>query len=153
MESGREYRHTREQIKRSRDQANRDGDLRAVRDARHSYRNYTDHITNVASRRVVDLAVEHSPATIQLEDLTHYRENATDAIHDWPYAEIQDKIAYKATAEGIPVATVDPAGTSSTCRKCGADNPRARDGHDFQCLDCGYQVHADVNAAINIAER
>lgn len=153
MESGREYRHTRQQIKRSRRGASERGDLRGVKNARHSYQNYTDHITNVASRRVVDLAVEHKPAAIQLEDLTHYRQRARGAIHDWPFAEIQEKIAYKATEEGIPVTAVDPRGTSTTCRKCGADNPSAREGHDFRCFDCGYQVHADVNAAVNIAQR
>lgn len=153
MESGREYRHAREQIKRSRRQASEKGDLRGVRDARHSYENYTDHITNVASRRVIDLARQHKPCAIQIEDLTHYRERARDAIHDWPYAKIQEQIAYKATEEGIPVTAVDPAHTSTTCRNCGTQHPASRNGPDFECMDCGYQVHADVNAAMNIAQR
>lgn len=151
MKSGREYRHHREQIKRSRKEASQQGDLRGVRDARHSYQKYTDHITNVASRRVVELAAEHRPSVIHIEDLTHYRETADDPIHDWPYAEIQEKIAYKAEEEGIPVAAVEPADTSTTCRKCDATHPASRNGSDFECMSCGYQVHADVNAAINIA--
>lgn len=153
MESGREYRHTREQIKRSRKQASEKGDLSGVKDARHAYENYTDHITNVASREVVDLAVKHRPAVIRLEDLTDYRTTAADPIHDWPYAEIQEKIAYKATGEGIPVQMVNPAQTSTTCRKCGTQHPASRQGPDFECMDCGYEVHADVNAAMNLAQR
>jgi len=153
LESGAEYRHHRERVKRRRGEAMADGDLQAIKSARLTYQRYTDHITNVASRRVVELAREHAPCRIHLENLTHYRETAADPIHDWPYAEIQEKIAYKAREEGIPVQTVDPAHTSITCRKCGATNPAFRDGADFGCWDCGYEVHADVNAAINIATR
>lgn len=153
LESGAEYRHHRERVKRRRKEAMADGDLKAIKSARLTYERYTDHITNVASRRVVDLALEHAPCRIHLEDLTGYRETATDAIHDWPYAEIQEKIVYKAREEGIPVRTVDPRNTSVTCRKCDATSPAFRDGHDFECFDCGYEVHADVNAAINIAQR
>lgn len=153
MERGAEYRHHRERVKRRRAEAMAEGDLKAIKSARLTYERYTDHITNVASRRVVDLAREHTPAVIHLEDLTHYRETAEDPIHDWPFAEIQRKIGYKAREEGIPVQAVDPRGTSMTCRKCGSENPSARDGRDFHCLDCGYQVHADINAAINIAKK
>lgn len=59
---------------------------------------------------------------------------------------------YKAIEAGIPVTTVDPAGTSDSCRQCGAENPAFRDGDLFECWECGYEVHADVNAAINIAD-
>jgi IS605 OrfB family transposase len=102
---------------------------------------------------VVEFAVEHEPSVLVLEDLTHYRETADDPIHDWPFADLQEKICYKATAEGIPVETVDPKDTSITCRKCGQATPEFRDGTEFSCRRCGYEVHADVNAAINIAKR
>lgn len=153
FESGSEYRHHRERVKQKRAEAMERDDLKAVKAARHSYQQYTDHITNVASRRVVDLAVEHAPCRIQMEDLAHYRETATDPIHDWPYAEIQDKIVSKAKEEGIPVTIVDPRNTSITCRQCGETNPAMRHGDDFECWECGYEVHADVNAAINIASK
>lgn len=151
MKSGAEYRHHRERVKKRRKEAMRQDDLKAVKDARLQYRRYTDHITNVASKRVVELAEAHAPAAITLEDLTYYRETAKDPIHDWPFAEIQEKIAYKAREAGIPVESIDPRNTSATCRKCGETNPAMRDGDDFECWECGYEVHADVNAAINIA--
>lgn len=153
MESGAEYRHHRERVKRRRSEAMQQGDLKAIKDARLQYRRYTEHITNVASKRAVELAETHAPVAIHLEDLTHYRETADDPIHDWPYAEIQEKIAYKAREVGIPVRMVDPRNTSITCRKCGETNPAMREGDEFECWECGYEVHADVNAAINIATR
>jgi IS605 OrfB family transposase len=151
MESGAEYRHHRERVKQRRAEAMQQENLKAVKDARLQYRRYTDHITNVASKRVVDIAETHAPAAIHIEDLTHYRETAKNPIHDWPFAEIQEKVAYKAREAGIPVESVDPRNTSTTCRECGETNPAMRDGDEFKCWECGYEVHADVNAAINIA--
>lgn len=153
LESGNEFRHHRQRMKRAKDQAMADGNLKTIKDARRNYEKYTDHITNVASRRVVDMAETHSPCQIQLEDLTHLRERVEDAKHDWPYAMIQEQIVYKAQEHGIPVVTVDPRDTSRECRKCGTVHPKSRDEKQFKCIDCGYEVHADVNAAINIAQR
>ncbi|PSQ23235.1 hypothetical protein BRD04_03350 [Halobacteriales archaeon QS_9_67_17] len=151
MESGSEYRHHRERVKKRRAEAMRQNNLKAVKETRLQYRRYTDHITNVASQRVVETAAAHAPAVINLEELTDYRETAEDPIHDWPFAEIQEKIAYKAREEGIPVQKIDPRNTSVTCRMCGETNPTFRDEREFNCGSCGYEVHADVNAAINIA--
>lgn len=151
MRQGGEFRDTRERLTQKRKRLMEDGDLRGVRACRDEHQRYTDHMTHVASREIVDLAVGHQPITIVLEDLTGYRETATDAIHDWPFAELQTKIAYKATEAGIPVTMVDPAGTSYTCSDCGASNPAWRDGPEFNCRDCGYEIHADVNAAMNIS--
>jgi len=151
MQKGREFRHYRERLQQKRDRLQQQGDLNGVVATRDDQRRYTEQVLDTASREIVDLAVDHAPATIQLEDLTHYRETALDPIHDWPFAELQNKIAYKAKAEGIPLKVVNPAYTSVTCRKCGQTNREYRDGHDFQCTRCGYEVHADLNAAINIA--
>jgi IS605 OrfB family transposase len=153
MESGAEFRHYREQFKQKRTSLMEKGDLRALSQCRDEHRRYTEQTLDTASRRVVEFAVEHEPSVLVLEDLTHYRETADDPIHDWPFADLQEKICYKATAEGIPVETVDPKDTSITCRKCGQATPEFRDGTEFSCRRCGYEVHADVNAAINIAKR
>lgn len=152
MYSGAEFRHYRERMKRRKDEAMQDDNLKAIVESRRDYRKYTDHVTNIVSRRVVDLAVEHKPCQINLEDLTHLRETADNPIHDWPYAEIQEKIISKAQEEGIPVTMIDPRNTSMTCRKCGEVNPAMRSDRDFECWECGYEVHADVNAAINISK-
>lgn len=151
MKSGREFRHYREQLQRKRDRLQEQDDLRGVKATRGDQRRYTEQVLDTASSEIIDLAVEYSPVVIRLEDLTHYRKTARDPIHDWPFAELQEKILYKAKAEGIPVETVNPRNTSITCRKCGQSGPSYRDGDEFECRVCGYEVHADVNAAINIA--
>lgn len=153
MKTGDEFRHYRERLQRKRERLMEQGDLRGIKKCRDEQRRYTEQVLDTASREIVELAVGHAPVKIHLEDLTHYRETARDPIHDWPFALLQEKIAYKAAAEGIPVTAVNPRNTSVTCRKCGQTNREYRDGADFCCSRCGYEVHADVNAAVNIAEK
>ncbi len=50
------------------------------------------------------------------------------------------------------VEKIDPAYTSQTCSGCGPRDPESRESQSrFRCRACGLTVHADVNAAINIA--
>ncbi|MEV6891219.1 transposase [Kribbella sp. NPDC051137] len=50
------------------------------------------------------------------------------------------------------VEKVNPAYTSQTCSACRHCAPENRENQAvFRCVACGYQAHADVNAAINIA--
>jgi IS605 OrfB family transposase len=150
MERGREFRHHREQLQKQKDRLQRQGDLRAVRDLRNQRERYTNHVIGRASREVVDFARNHAPCAIVIEEMGDYRETAEDPIHDWPRGQLQEEITYKATAERIPVIAVNPAGTSVTCRNCGQTDVAARDKTEFACRRCLYEVHADVNAAINI---
>lgn len=150
LETGEEFRHHRERIDRKRERLQERGDLNAVRLSRERER-YTEYVTDKVSREIVDFVSEFEDAGIVLEDLTDYREHAENPIHDWPYDKIQTKISYKATDASIPVDSVDPSYTSVRCRKCGSEGDR--DGTEFYCSSCDYEVHADVNGAINIAKR
>jgi IS605 OrfB family transposase len=152
MESGREFRHYREQLKRRREQLSEQGDLKGVRETRGDLDRYIEQETHTATRRIVDLAAEQTPCKIRFENLGDYRKTAEDAIHDWPHGMLTEQLAYKATEAGLLVEAIDPAETSITCRECGETNPAFREGDEFECWECGYEVHADVNAAINIAQ-
>jgi putative transposase len=50
------------------------------------------------------------------------------------------------------VEKINPAYTSQTCSGCGHREPESRESQSrFRCRACGLTVHADVNAARNIA--
>lgn len=153
IESGAEFRHYRERLKRKQRQWREEGDLRRVRSASAQYRDYTDHVTHAASRSIVEFARQWDDSGIVLEDLTHIRDRSATPIHDWPFDELQTKISYKAAAEGIAVSTISPEGTTISCRQCGHAEEGNVAGGEFACLECGYRVHAKVNAAANIAGR
>jgi len=154
MESGAEFRHHRERLDRKRDQAAKQGKLRLLKQMKGDRERYTEQITNVCSRRIAELAGRYAPCRIRCENLTDYRETAANAIHDWPHAMLREQLAYKSTEVRIPFDEVDPAYTSRTCRQCGTTDAASRPSNDyetFDCVNCDYKVHADVNAAINIA--
>ena len=74
----------------------------------------------------------------------------------WPFASLQNKIAYKAALYyGVQAVKVDPSYTSQTCPVCGyvSRNNRPNHGEEFVCQNCGYKEHADIVGAINIAIR
>jgi len=156
LQRGGEFRHTRERLTDKRDEFQADGKLREMKELKGERRRYTDHMTHVFSRQVIDYARKFKPCVLVLEDLTDYRKTAKNPIHDWPFNEIQERIIYKARGEGIPIDIVDAHHTSTTCRKCGQSDPANRPRNDdyFECRRCGYNPpHADVNAAINIGLR
>jgi putative transposase len=62
---------------------------------------------------------------------------------------LQKMVEQRAHNRGIPVMYVNPAFTSKRCCRCGEFGRRFR--KRFECPHCGYVVHADVNAAFNIA--
>ncbi|MBN6057009.1 transposase [Nonomuraea sp. RK-328] len=60
-------------------------------------------------------------------------------------------LSHKAESAGRELIAVNPANTSRTCAECGhcAKENRVTQA-EFRCQQCGYEAHADVNAAINI---
>jgi putative transposase len=60
-------------------------------------------------------------------------------------------LAHAARYHGATVVKVNPAYTSQTCHACKHIARESRESQAvFRCVACGYQAHADVNAAKNI---
>jgi len=52
----------------------------------------------------------------------------------------------------VPLLVVDPAGTSSTCPRCGAELVEV--GHRrLRCPKCGFEADRDTIAILNIERR
>jgi len=113
------------------------------------------HVNHEVSKSIVAEAVLSGAGEIRMEDLTNIRANikagkkVRTRLHRWAFRQLQDFVAYKAEGAGIRVAYINPAYTSQTCSACGAIGKRQR--HRFSCPTCGTRLHADGNAARNIA--
>ncbi len=73
----------------------------------------------------------------------------------WEFTKLHDFIDYKAVLGGALVIRVDADFTSQSCPRCGhtSKGNRPNQGLDFDCIACGYKLHADLVAAKNIALR
>jgi IS605 OrfB family transposase len=131
--------------------------LKRVRGKQARFRRNCDH---VLSKQIVQSAVPG--ATIVLENLTDIRKRSnvrrktatSRRIHTWSFAQLKFFVAYKAEEQGCTVVAVDPRHTSQACSCCGhtARNNRRSRGR-FVCRGCGFELHADLNAARNIAAK
>lgn len=115
--------------------------------------NFRDTANHKYSRYVIDMALKHGCGTIQMEDLSGISKNDT-FLKNWSYYDLQQKIQYKAEEVGIKVRLIDPKHTSQRCSKCGHIHKDNRpDQKTFKCIECGFSVNADYNAARNIATK
>ena len=121
---------------------------------------FRDTKNHAYSRQIVDFAVKNNCGTIQMEDLSGVSDNRDKRkrkyLKAWSYYDLQNKIRYKAEAEGIRVVMIDPHYTSQRCHHCGCISKENRDVEKngqsyFHCVVCGHEENADINAARNIA--
>jgi len=59
----------------------------------------------------------------------------------------------KTLESGKMVLFVNPKYTSQRCSRCGHVAKNNRNVAEFSCKQCGFSIHADLNAARNISER
>jgi putative transposase len=111
------------------------------------------------TREIVDIVAKVG-GTLHVERLTGIRERCKGTaklnrmIAGWSFAQFGEFLRYKAAAVGIPVIEEDPRHTSQRCSRCGHTERGNRTRQDrFKCKACGYESHADLNAARNLAAK
>ncbi|MFZ3578702.1 RNA-guided endonuclease InsQ/TnpB family protein [Virgibacillus sp. DJP39] len=131
--------------------------LNAIIKSKDKESRWMKDVNHKISRKIVEFALANGVRLIRMEDLTGIRNTAKSkkeagrSLHRWSHFQLQQFIQYKAEMVGIEVEYVVPNYTSQTC-KCGHTAKNNRNGSKFHCKKCGYQTHADLNAAINIAK-
>ena len=120
---------------------------------------FANDVNHCISKKLVKRAKD-SGRGLALEDLTHIRTRVTvrrkqrDQLHSWSFADLREKIEYKAERRGVPLEFVDARYTSQQCSCCGHTSRSNRPTQSvFKCQACGHQAHADTNAAVNIGRR
>ena len=73
------------------------------------------------------------------------------SILDQGWFEFRRQLEYKQKWRGGEVVVVEPRYTSQTCSACGNVDRASRQSQElFECVRCGYEENADINAAKNI---
>jgi transposase len=89
-----------------------------------------------------NLVVEHPKV---LSNLRHDR---------WARSYFARRASERAIEEGVHLVWINPAYTSITCSFCGVIDKRSRVNRAaFRCTSCKRELHADINAAHNIARK
>ncbi|KZX48743.1 RNA-guided endonuclease TnpB family protein [Haloarcula sp. K1] len=104
---------------------------------------------------IIEEAAENGCTIIAFEELSGICDRLPEASwgHKWAFERLYEYVKYKSELHGIDVAVVDPENTSRRCSHCGFTHPDNRDSEAFVCLKCGYENHADYNAAKNVGLR
>jgi IS605 OrfB family transposase len=108
--------------------------------------NVIRNATGTIAKQIVAKAKKNH-AGVVVEDL-----NFRSSTKQWliPRFKLQMAIENLCSREGIPFKKVNAKYTSQICNRCGYKTKENRKNKAFHCLSCGYTVHADVNAAMNI---
>jgi transposase len=72
----------------------------------------------------------------------------------WSFFQLRSFISYKAEMAGLEVLLIDPRNTSRTCNECGhCDKDNRKSQSEFECLSCGHECNADLNASRNVRDK
>lgn len=130
--------------------------LRYLEELKEREKNFTKTYNHNISHAIVKFALDHKAGVIRLEKLNSAG-LSNETLMNWTYYQLQSMIEYKAHKWGIYVEYIPAAHTSSTCSHCGNNDKNNRydknDRTKFKCTSCGLNIHADLNAAINIATK
>jgi hypothetical protein len=117
------------------------------------------HVRQEINRAVNVCLDEHPYAQFAYEHLSvaamNFKARAMNAyLHASNLAHIPRQLAWNATKRGIQATRVKSAYSSQECSVCYyVDRANRPDQQTFCCVVCGYQAHADLNAALNVARR
>ena len=128
--------------------------IRKLRKLSGRERRFVTDINHCISKQIVQ-----TPFTVfALEDLTKIRvqkRRGTEfnrKLNNWSFYELEQFIRYKAENLGKQVISVDARYTSQKCSVCGHVYKGNRNGSQYLCRNCGFELHADLNASRNIAQ-
>lgn len=125
--------------------------LQALNKLQANEKNFVQTYSHVLSKRIVEFAKKNKCEYIHLEKIDK-NGISNKILRNWSYYQLQTYIEYKAKREGIKVRYIDPAYTSQKCSRCGhVDKNNRLTQEKFICTECGFELNADHNAAINIA--
>jgi putative transposase len=109
-------------------------------------RRQRDHVLHTLSAAY---AKSHGTVVVERLQTANLLQNRPLArrIADASWSRLVDLLRYKLAWSGGRLVEVPAAYSSQTCSGCGAIDPESRHRQSFHCTQCGYDDHADLNAA------
>lgn len=125
-------------------------------------RNYLRHYIDTCAKKVFE--INPNLQKIVVERLKNMNLNTKvkrklgrgmrKTIGSWNYRYWLSRLERNCEENRVRFQSINPAYTSQMCSECGHTDRMNRSTQDrFCCVKCGYTIHADHNAAINILDR
>ena len=121
--------------------------------------NWVQTYYHALTRKIIKFCLQNDCGKIHIEDLSNLRKKELNEEKSeykrliWVPSKFKELLSYKAKEVGIELITINPQNTSRRCNKCGCISKDNRQSQSkFVCIECGYKVNADYNAAKNISE-
>jgi putative transposase len=132
--------------RRKKGSKNREKTKRRVARIHRKVRRQRDHFLHVQSVR---LAKSHGVVVLEkLNVAGMIRGRCARSIADAGWSRFAEMLRYKLAGSGGWLVEVTAVSSSQTCSACGCvDAASRRSQAVFRCTSCGYQDHADLNAA------
>ena len=117
------------------------------------------HVKQEINRAVNQCFAEHEGCQFAYEHLSvatmKHKARAMNAyLRASNLAHIPKQIVWNAAKRGVQATSVKSAYSSQECQICHyPDRANRPDQRTFRCVVCGFQTHADLNAATNIERR
>jgi len=127
--------------------------------ANRLHKKITEIVKNAHGTFLSKLKERYGICTLAIEDIsTMFRltEKGNTMINNWLYKKTaMRKFVIRAMAKGFNVVEVNPAGTTRTCHRCGAEvRVYGRRQRLVRCDNCGLKdYNRDLNSARNIAKK
>ncbi len=152
---GKEARGARRHFAWLRKRLGREKKLKTIKKIANREKRTINDLLHKISSSIVKQAKPNTP--IAIGDLKGIRNNAKGKrfnriVSNMPFYKLTQYIIYKALWQGNAVIKLSEKDTSKTCHRCGKIGTRPSQGL-FKCLHCRLQYNADLNAAINLANR
>lgn len=149
------YREHRQKVRSSLQSKGTTGAKRLLKRLSGKERTHATIVNHTIAKTIILSAKERSMG-VAIEDLTNIRftskrrnKKFRTKLGKWSFYQLRKYIEYKGKLNGVPIVVVDPRYTSQTCNVC--KHIGKRTNKHFKCCNCGNNMDADVNAAINIA--
>jgi IS605 OrfB family transposase len=138
----------------------RRGILRRIRSYHRKARNILEDWARKTSLRIVELAkrLRYAVAREDLTGLINSLRKIKNKDHRTKliimgYRRLGKWIDWQAEKQGVPLAIVNPNGTSSKCPKCDSKGLKEVDYRRLRCPRCGFEEDRDVIGKLNIRKR
>jgi putative transposase len=150
-----QYREQRQKVRSSIQSKGTKGAKKLLKRLKGRERTHATIINHTIAKSIV-LSAKRQGKGVAIEDLTNIRftskrrnKKFRTKLGRWSFAQLRSFIAYKSALNGVELVVVEPAYTSQTCSCC--HHIGTRKNKSFKCQNCGADMDADINAAINIA--